>query len=332
MTKPDHTPRSHCPAAPRAAVLVPLLAAVSLAALPVQSLIAQTRGSPYTVKETGRGFDRLQDAVDAIGGGKGTIAIAPGRYADCAVQTQGDVTYLATQPGKTIFDHAVCEDKAALVLRGYNASVSGITFQNMESSDGNGAGIRLEKGNLTVAQSWFKDSQEGILTGADRNGRIVVDRSTFTNLGTCAYSGGCAHGIYVGDYGLLRVTRSRFERGAGGHYLKSRSVKVEIAGNSFDDSQGRGSNYMIDLPSGSTGQIVNNWFVQGPDHENHSALIAVAAEERKNSADGLVIAGNDARLAPKVPWSTVFVADWSGNRLEIGQNTLGPGIRRFEKR
>ena len=330
VSPPRRSVWPHRPA--RLALLAPCLAAVAVAALPAQELIAQTRGDPYTVKETGRGFARLQDAVNAIGGGTGTIAIAAGRYADCAVQTAGDVTYSAAQPGQVIFDGTVCEDKAALVLRGYNAAVSGITFQNMKSSDGNGAGIRLEKGHLTVAQSWFKDSQEGILTAADPRGRIVIDKSTFTNLGTCAYSGGCSHAIYVGEYGSLRVTRSRFERGAGGHYLKSRAARVEIASNSFDDSQGRWSNYLIDLPMGSTGQITNNWFVQGPDHENHSALIAVAAEERKNSSDGLVIAGNDARLAPKVPWSTVFVADWSGNRLEVGQNTLGPGIKRFEKR
>ena len=34
--------------------------------------------------------------------------------------------------------------------------------------------IRLEQGNLTVSQSWFTDSQQGILTGNDANGRIVM--------------------------------------------------------------------------------------------------------------------------------------------------------------
>lgn len=313
--------------------LVPAIAAAVLMALPVGVLFAQPRSAPYTVVETGKGYSRLQDAVGAIGKGKGTISIAPGSYADCAVQQAGDISYFAGEPGKVIFDGTICEGKAALVLRGTSASVSGIVFQNMNSKySGNGAGIRLEKGHLTVAQSWFRDSQEGILTGADPSGRIVIDKSTFTNLGTCAYSAGCAHSIYVGEYGLLRVTRSRFERGHGGHYLKSRSARVQIASNSFDDSRGHASNYMIDLPLGSTGQITNNWMVQGSDHENHSALIAIAAEGHKNTADGLVIAGNDARLAPSVKWTTTFVADWSGDQLQIGENSLGPGIKRFERR
>src|SRR5690606_17098787 len=123
--------------------------------------------APYAVVETGRTFSRLQDAVDAIGDGTGTIAISSGRHRDCAVQAAGEIAYLASEPGKAVFDGGTCEGKAALVLRGRSASVSGLVFQNMRVPDFNGAGIRLEQGNLTVAQSWFKDSQEGILTGND---------------------------------------------------------------------------------------------------------------------------------------------------------------------
>ena len=42
--------------------------------------------------------------------------------------------------------------------------------------DLNGAGIRLEQGDLTVAQTWFPDSQQGILTGDDAEGTIVIDK------------------------------------------------------------------------------------------------------------------------------------------------------------
>jgi hypothetical protein len=230
-----------------------------------------------------------------------------------------------------VFDGVTCEGKAALVLRGRSADISGLVFQNMSVPDFNGAGIRLEHGNLTVAQSWFRDSQQGILTGEDPNGRIVIDKSTFTRLGTCEGAGGCAHSIYIGDYGHLRVTRSRFEQGRGGHYVKARATRVDIASSSFDDTGGRQTNYMIDLPAGSTGQITNNWFVQGTNKENYSALIAVGAEDRRHSSDGLQIAGNDARLAPKAN-GTTFVADWSGDRVVIGENTIGQGIKRFEKR
>jgi len=313
-------------------VRIPLAVAAALAAVSGTALIAQSGEAPYTVVETGRGYDRLQPAIDAIGNGRGSIAIAPGVHADCAVQTAGDISYLSASPGKAVFDGVTCEGKAALVLRGSNATVSGLVFQNMRVPDGNGAGIRLETGNLTIVQSWFRDSQQGLLTAQYPNGRIVIDKSTFSRLGTCEGAGGCAHSIYIGDYGHLRVTRSRFEQGRGGHYVKSRTARVEISSSSFDDSAGRGTNYMIDLPAGSTGQITNNWFVQGRDKENYSAFIAVGAEDRIHSSNGLQIAANDARLAAGVNRQTTFVADWSGDHLAIGQNTLGNGLKRFENR
>ena len=306
-----------------------LLAAI---AFPTGAVLAQQDSARFTVVETGQTFDRLQLAVDAIGDSRGTIAIAPGRYADCAVQSAGYVSYLSVEPGAAVFDGRACEGKAALVLRGRGAEVSGLVFQNMRVPDFNGAGIRLEQGDLTVAESWFRDSEQGILTGDDARGRLVVDRSTFTRLGTCDGAAGCAHSIYTGEYGQVRVTRSRFEEGRGGHYLKSRAARVEIASSSFDDARGKATNYMIDLPEGAAGQISNNWFVQGRDKENYSAFIAVAAEGRAHSSAGLSIVGNDARLAPGVDRNTTFVADWSGDTLALGENALGPGLQRFEKR
>ena len=310
-------------------VALGLLAAV---AAPTAAVLAQQGEPAYTVVETGQGFDRLQQAVDAIGDSRGTIAIAPGRHSDCAVQSEGFVSYMSAEPGAAVFDGRTCEGKAALVLRGRGAEVSGLVFQNMRVPDFNGAGIRLEQGDLTVAESWFRDSEQGILTGDDGRGRIVIDRSTFTRLGTCDGAAGCAHSIYTGEYGHLRVTRSRFEEGRGGHYVKSRAARVEIASSSFDDARGKATNYMIDLPEGAAGQISNNWFVQGSDKENYSAFIAVAAEGQTHSSRGLAIVGNDARLAPGVDRNTTFVADWSDDQLALGENALGPGLKRFEKR
>jgi len=305
--------------------------ALAFAFLPALPGSAQPT-APYTVVESGKAYQRLQDAVNAIGGGTGTIRIAAFRFADCAVQEGGDILYTAAVPGQAIFDGTVCEDKAALVLRGRRARIEGLVFANMKSSDGNGAGIRLEQGDLEISQSWFRDSQEGILTANGPRGAIKIDKSTFTRLGTCEFSGGCAHSIYVGDYGSLSVTRSRFEMGAGGHYLKSRAGLIDVRDSSFDDSAGTGTNYMIDLPAGATGRIVGNWFVQGKNKENRTAIIAIAAEGRVNTSAGLVIEGNNARMAPGVDFPTGFVVDWSGDQLSVGANVIGEGLKRYERR
>ena len=303
------------------------LAGIALLATP---LLAQGR-APFTLVETGQGFARLQQAVDAAGDRDATIRIAPGRYRDCAVQTQGRISFVAAQAGTAVLDGATCEDKAALVLRGRGAKVEGLTFENLRVPDGNGAGIRLEKGNLHVLESLFRNSEEGILSGDDLGSEIKVERSTFSGLGRCDRGLSCAHSLYIGNYGALRVINSRFEKGTGGHYVKTRTPKVEIVDSSFDDSGGRTTNYMIDLSNGGSGAIAGNSFVQGRDKENHSALIMVAAEGVWHPSV-LTVTANDARLAPGMDKPTSFVADASGDAVRLSGNRLGPKIAAFERR
>lgn len=288
--------------------------------------------APFRNAETGRGYATLQAAVDGIGEGEGTIIIAPGTYRQCAVQKAGAIAYRASVPGQTLFDGVTCESKAALVLRGQAASIDGIIFQNMRVPDANGAGIRLEKGNLTVTRAIFRNSEQGILTAEDKAGSISIDQSTFSGLGRCDRGLSCAHSIYIGGYGALTVTNSRFERGNGGHYVKSRAAKVDISDNAFDDTRGRETNYMIDLPNGATGSITRNIFVQGASKENCSAFITVAPEGRQQTSAGLSISANEASIAPGVERETTFLADWSGDRIALGGNRLGRGLKPFEKR
>lgn len=309
----------------------PLIAAVITVSLAATAVHAQ-RNAAFKVQETGETYGRLADAVAAIGGNNGTIIIAPGSYGDCAVQKAGRITYKAAVPGQTILDGGVCEGKASLVLRGKAATINGIIFQNQRVPDGNGAGIRIERGDLYIYNALFRNAEQGILSAADPSAEIVIDRSTFQRLGRCDRGLSCAHSIYIGDFGSLKVTNSRFEKGNGGHYVKSRAPRATITNNSFDDTQGRATNYMIDLPAGATGVISGNVFVQGQNKENWSAFIAVAAEDRDHSSEGLNIHSNSASLAKGVNRNTWFVADWSGDQLRIANNSLGRGLTRYQRR
>lgn len=305
---------------------------ILLLALASPAAAQQGPRAPFVIAETGQGFRHLDDAVSAVRDGEATILIAPGTYRECTVQTGGKITFKAERPGTAIFERTVCEDKAAFVLRGRGSTVDGIVFRGFAVSDGNGAGIRIEMGDLTVTNSMFLDSQEGILGGGHETvRRVTIDRSTFSGLGQCETEN-CSHSIYLALNGQVTITRSRFERGTGGHYVKLRVANVSIADNSFDDSAGRKTNYMIDLSEGGTGIITGNTFVQGRGKENSSGLIIVAAEARTYPSAGLRIENNVATLAPGAPGNPAFVADLSGARLAIGANRLGPGIRAFERR
>lgn len=293
---------------------------------------AQQARAPFTIQETGQSFQTIDDAVQSVRMGTATILIAPGVYHQCTVQAGGVITFKAVQPGTAIFDGTTCEGKAAFVLRGQGSTVDGLVFRGMRVGDGNGAGIRTEIGDLVVRNSMFLDSQEGILGGHPSGQKITIDHSTFAGLGQCDESPSCSHSIYLSNQGSVTITNSRFERGTGGHYVKLRVPRVTITDNSFDDTKGRKTNYMIDLPEGGTGLITRNTFVQGAGKENHSGLIVVSAEAKTYRASGLRVEGNDATLAPNAPTNPAFVANMSGDQLAVGANRLGPGIRMYEVR
>ena len=302
-----------------------------LAAAFLASTASAQSGGPFLLVENGQSFARLQEAVSAIGAGTGTIQIAPGTYRDCAVQEAGRIAYVAREPGTAIFDGGTCEGKATLVLRGQSAHVEGLGFRRQFVPDGNGAGIRIEKGDLEVVETLFADAQCGILSADDPSATITIDRSTFSGLGKHPDGHG-AHALYVGGYGGLKVTNSRFERGTGGHYLKSRAARIEVLDSSFDDSQGRSTNYHIDLPYGAVGRIAGNTFAQGKNKENYSTMITVAPEGAQQPSEGLVIENNKAWVVPGFPWSTTFVGAWTPEPLVIRNNQLGRGIQSYARR
>lgn len=303
-----------------------------LAAAPASAQSIGPAAEPRFAVEGGQTFFTLQEAVRAIGDGRGTIRIAPGRYEECITQDGGEIFYVADQPGGVIFDTVTCEGKAAFVLRGRAATIEGLVFQNMQVPDRNGAGIRLEQGTLTVRESLFRNSESGILGSNDQRGAIRIERSTFSGLGRCDEEYDCAHSIYINGAGPVSVTNSRFERGRGGHYVKVRSPQVEVSDSSFDDSQGRATNYMIDLPWGANGTISGNSFVQGRDKENYSAFIALAGEGDENSPSRLNVVNNQASLVPGLQRRTVFLADWSGSPVRLEANRLGDQITPTERR
>ena len=309
-----------------------LFALLPFLAAPASPVTAQHTSAPFTVRETGRSYARLDDAVQSIRTGTATILIAPGRYHQCTVQSGGDITFKAVDRGTAIFDGQACEGKAAFVLRGHSATVDGLVFRNIRVSDGNGAGIRTEMGDLTVRNSLFLDSQEGILGGQPTGQRIVIDHSTFAGLGQCNQTPDCAHSLYLANKGSVVITRSRFERGTGGHYVKLRVPHVVITDNSFDDSEGHKTNYMIDLCEGGSGLIARNTFADGSHKENWTGFIVVAAEARTYSSTGLKIVDNVATLAPGFDRSPAFVANVGRDQLVVGPNALAPGIRSFEQR
>jgi hypothetical protein len=240
--------------------------------------------------------------VDAAKDGA-EIVLPPGRYTDCASIRQSRLTLRAAVRGTAQLDGTACEGKAALVTHGDLLIVEGLVFKNIRVPDGNGAGIRHESGALIVRNSTFYNSENGILTNDGKTLSLTVLNSDFIRLGSCDHPGGCAHAIYAGPIAKLKVLKSRFSHGAGGHFLKSRAATVDIEDNSFDDTKGVAS-YLVDLPWGANGLIARNSFIKGSGSRNRCCVIRIGGEGARQDSQNLQITGNT--VTSHVPL-TVFV-------------------------
>ncbi|MEO6023963.1 MAG: hypothetical protein ABIP64_12760 [Burkholderiales bacterium] len=245
-----------------------------------------------------------------------TIILPPGRYRDCAIIQNHNLTLKAIQPGTVQFDGGTCEGKAALVARGGQLTIDGLVFRNMRVADGNGAGIRQERGNVVVRNSIFYNSETAILTSAVPGMQLMIDKSLFVRLGRCDGLLQCAHSVYVNGIDKVRVTRSIFLLSAGGHFIKSRARNTEIIGNQLDDTDGVASQ-LIDLPNGTTGSISNNVMIKGEDSYSRRSFIRVAEETRINDSRDLNISGN--QLISKIPL-TIFLWNDSQDAVVLGKN------------
>jgi hypothetical protein len=205
-----------------------------------------------------------------------TIEIDAGVYArDVAVFGQRLLTIRGVGGRPTLLaDGASAEDKAIWVIRGGNIRVENLEFVGARVSDRNGAGIRHETGRLIVKGCVFRENENGILAGNNRDAELEIEESEFGDNGA---GDGQSHNLYVGGIRSLKVTGSYFHHAKVGHLIKSRAERSHILYNRLTDEAGGQASYEIDLPSGGLAYVIGNLIEQGPATEN-SNIISYGAE------------------------------------------------------
>jgi hypothetical protein len=188
---------------------------------------------------------KAPSAAAAVAKNGDRIEIEPGQYFDCAVWNADNLVIEGTGPGVVITDKA-CMGKGLFVLEGKNTTVRNLTLTRARVPDMNGAGIRLDNGNLTVDKVKFIDNQNGIMGGVPGT-TVTVRNSDFDKNGTCEAA--CAHGIYVMNIDLLRVENSRFSNTRQAHSIKSRARRTEVIGCTITDGPEGTSSFLIEAPS-----------------------------------------------------------------------------------
>ncbi len=224
----------------------------------------------------GAKYSQPSDAIAAADAGD-TVEIAPGQYFDCASVRAPRLTIEGVgDAGQVVMTDKACAGKALLVIDAPDVTVRNLTLQRARVPDGNGAGIRMEGGSLTVDGVKFINNQNGILTAADPSWTLTVTNSDFERNGSC--NGACAHGIYAGTIGKLIVRNSRFYGTKQAHHIKSRALTTEVIGCTIEDGPEGTASYEIEAPNGGSLIVTGNTIEKGPQAENHTAAIIIGDE------------------------------------------------------
>lgn len=307
----------------------------------------------FVIVESGQGFDQLQQAVDAIGAGRGTIRIANGLYHQCAVQAAGRISYVAAQAGGAIFEQILCDHKAGLVLRGEAARIDGVIFQGYRSPTDNISGrisaLSWDGGTLSIVNSLFRSSDAALLghhvAGTDT--QLTISQSSFSQLGalapmpSCPTNQSCAAGVDIGPIAKFRMTTSHFADTP----VAVRALQVDMEDNLFEDqmdeqavrsdadfpAQAHPAPPLFAMPFGGVGRIQYNEFRLHRSIASAAVLIAVALDERRHPTRGLVVKDNQAAFAAGTAGQAIFLMDGSGDGVMVGDNHLGAGLTIYQR-
>jgi hypothetical protein len=272
--------------------------------------------------------DALRQARDGD-----TIAVLSGEYrGDVAVVHQRRLTIRGVGKRPILIANGKhAQGKAILVVRNGEVTIENIEFRGARVPDGNGAGIRFERGRLHVRACAFFDNENGLLTANFADAELIIEDSEFAQAPPVA--GKLHHLLYVGRIDSLTVSGSRFHQGHVGHLLKSRARRTVLAYNLLVDGAAGRASYEVDLPNGGDALLVGNVIGQGAHTEN-PVVIAFGAEGDAWPRSRLRMAHNTLLNDGLVPaW---FLRVWKErlpphtevqavNNLSVGLGVFSPG-------
>jgi hypothetical protein len=264
--------------------LHPLLPALLLAALFPAAYADTLRVGP------GEKITRIAEAARLARDGD-TVEILPGEYrGDVAVWQQKQLVIRGIgQRPVLVADGRSAEGKAIWVIRDGDIRIENIEFRGARVADKNGAGIRFERGKLSVRDCAFIDNQNAILTGNDPASELTIENSRFAD--APRQTDTLPHLLYIGRIGRISITGSRFENGYRGHLIKSRARRSDIIDSHIVDGPEGEASYEIDLPNGGIARITGNTIGQSARTQN-PILISYGAEGSVWQENELTLDGN----------------------------------------
>ena len=259
------------------------------------------------------------------------IEVRPGSYhGQPAVWTQDRLVIRGSGERPVMLaDGRHAEGKGIWVVRGGDVRIENIEFRGARVPGGNGAGIRFERGRLTVHGCRFIDNEMGILTANFSEQTLEVSDSEFAE--APLHQGQLHHLLYVGAIGKFVLRGSRLSGGYLGHLVKSRARESHVLYNMLVDSKEGKASYELEFPNGGVAYVIGNAVGQSAGTDN-PAIVAYGAEGPRWPENALYLvhntlvndnfAGDFLRL-----WADKFPSGfevWQINNLLVGDGNFFP--------
>ena len=262
----------------RAACCAALLlwAAVAAAA---ETWVVGPAGAPMSMT------DALRQAQDGD-----TIELMPGDYRGGVVIENRKLTIRGMGKRPVVDGEGKAGSAKALwLVRGGEVTIENLAFRGARSTDGEGAGVRMEGGRLRLRLCQFHDNEFGVLATSVEGAELTIENSEFGLAPKVV--GGLHHLLNVGRIAKLSISGSRFQQGFEGHLIKTRARENLITYNFIHDGQRGGASYEIDIAAGGLATVIGNVIGQGADSQN-PVVVAYGTEGPGWDKNQLLMAHN----------------------------------------
>ena len=257
-----------------------------------------------------------------------TVVIAPGDYyGDVATWTQDRLTIRAGAGGRVrlIAAGSQAEGKGIWVVAGGKVTIEDIDFRGARAPGHDGAGIRLEKGQLLLRRCGFTDNENGVVA-IDSEATLEIENSEFGNNGD---GSGATHTLLVGSIQSLKVSGSYFHHARRGSLLTSRARESLLVSNRFSDESGGQSGDELAFPGGGVVGLIGNIIEQSATTTG-PAIISYGADGYTAPVNALYLASNT--IVDDKPEGGILLQARPGerqvqayNNLLVGGSTLQGG-------
>ena len=266
-------------------------------------------------------FTSLQSAL-AVSADGDTVQVDAGTYTDDFATATHQVIIEGVGGMAHFVADRIGENDVGLLDVRASVTVRNLTFSGARSYEGNGAGMRVRAGDVTIVNSVFTGNDVSVLAHGDTTLGIYD-----TEIAANGNTDKATHNLNVGAVGSFTLDNSYVHGGLVAHEVNDRAFFSRIENNRIVDTEQSGASFAINLGLGGAALIRGNVIEKGQNAVN-GILVHAGGEGPLYSNTNVQVLGNtlvsDVRNTDH-PY-TIFVFGQDGADVTVAGNTFVGGV------